>query len=1227
MKLLPFTEKEQKQGKDLFKKGAVRSIIFSGGTYLAEVVQGEDALSPFLQMDHEGQIVDSFCSCSEKAHCVHLAAAYFAIFKEARKPLHARFGSSFWNELCKAASRHHGYRADTLIGEKRREARLVDNTLVFFIEPLNGEGKEKLEEILENRPFETEETSLKFSNLSEEELSLWRSGNPSDSLRYELSFWSDLAKWIFSLAEEGREYKVEFSPKDKLPSRIKVTFDAVRLEFHVSESDLIRLIPGLKAIKSPFFVREAADLALETVEYDRKERVFIIQPAIRQAEPFPVEEGIDIGTWTFIPNKGFVSKNKDAGLKVGRVETSQVEKFIQEHTGLLKKHLKERIHNGLHTLQNRLYFDNDLTLHAELYLFEPGDCAKEESAFFGRWLYLQDEGFFYIRPPVFAKAETTVRKEDLSDFIKKHRNWLNGIEGFHIHLTSIESRLSYELLADRTLEFCSHIDMLGENTEGVDLGDRVYLPGKGFFPKRKEGETPELFAGLRVEEAEIPHFLSRHRKELGYVSSFFHPTSPIEKMSINISLQKEGVVVEPVFAFAPEYLTREVLFFGQYTYVNGEGFAKISCAPPYLEKYIEKKILSDKEALALMSHMKELEPWVENLDPRLRTPSHIDLQLSEMTELEEGRSKFWKMALSYKTDIGFVTVHTLWQAMLEGKKSLFSEAGLIDLTSERFNWVRSLSKRKWVGKEKRIELGALEWIRIQSSEVVKVTEEAGESSEKTRKAFFDFQSGEGFRPLSTQGLKSTLRGYQETGLRWLWFLYCYGLSGILCDEMGLGKTHQAMALLAAASHDASQKRQKYLVVCPTSVIYHWQDLLRRYLPSLRVYVFYGQGRDPNKLSEPYDLILTSYGMVRTEKKHLGEIPFTIAVYDELQQAKNPGSQIHRALRSLRVGMTLGLTGTPIENGVLDIKALFDLVLPHYLPSDAYFKEHFVVPVEKEKDLRKKQLLAKMIRPFVLRRKKSEVLLELPEKTEEIAYCDLSDDQRDLYLQLFVSSREQIKQEIRNDPHSSIGMHIFALFSKLKQICDHPCLINGDVEHFHKYGSGKWDLFVELLEEAGESGQKVVVFTQYLKMMDIIKLHLKRNHIGYAEIRGGTRDRGAQLRKLQNDPDCKVFVASLQAAGVGIDLTAASVVIHYDRWWNPAKENQATDRVHRIGQSRGVQVFKLVTKKTIEERIHALIEEKMGFLDEVVGFDDQFVVKNFTKSELFHLFSRVEEDLQ
>jgi SNF2 family DNA or RNA helicase len=404
-------------------------------------------------------------------------------------------------------------------------------------------------------------------------------------------------------------------------------------------------------------------------------------------------------------------------------------------------------------------------------------------------------------------------------------------------------------------------------------------------------------------------------------------------------------------------------------------------------------------------------------------------------------------------------------------------------------------------------------------------------------------------------------------------------------------------------------------------------VIEKYVPDFRVCIFYGIQRTLSNFEADFDILLTSYGTLRSEKNPLSEIFFEIAVFDETQIAKNAHSQTHKALKLIQARTRVGLTGTPIENRLLELKSLFDVIIPGYMPGEAIFKEMFINPIEKQQDQEKKFLLTRFIHPFILRRKKTEVLLELPEKTEEIAYAVLSDEQKELYRKTYLSLRNPLLKDLSDEQKAVPYMHVFALLSKLKQICDHPALVLDDIDNYKAHASGKWDLFVELLGEARDSGQKLVVFSQYLGMLDIIQKHLEEENIGYATIRGGTRDRRTPIEQFRDDPKCEVFVGSLQAAGVGIDLIAASVVIHYDRWWNPAKENQATDRVHRIGQNRGVQVFKMVTKGTIEEHIQRLIEKKSGLMEEIIGYDDQDQIKGLNKEELMQLIRLMEIDLK
>ncbi len=470
-------------------------------------------------------------------------------------------------------------------------------------------------------------------------------------------------------------------------------------------------------------------------------------------------------------------------------------------------------------------------------------------------------------------------------------------------------------------------------------------------------------------------------------------------------------------------------------------------------------------------------------------------------------------------------------------------------------------------------------------------------------------------------MKGKLRLYQKNGFGWLWFLYENELSGLLCDDMGLGKTHQIMALMTAILHrkKSESANMKFLVVCPTTVLSHWKDKVMEFCPHLDPYVYHGTDRSFSEGFEEHQLIITSYGIALRDAEMLARYRYELMVLDEIQSVKNKSTKTYAAIRSLDSVCCVGLTGTPIENSVIDLKALFDIILPGYLMTDSLFENHFRAPIEDAYDKGSREKLAKMIQPFTLRRKKEQVLKELPAKIEDVRRCGLSEDQIRFYKDI-VNNQGQNLVIMLKDPAKKVPyMHVFAVLNYLKQICDHPALLEGSRD-YTKYASGKWDLFVELLDESLGSGQKVVVFSQYVKMLELMECFLKDRGIDFATIKGTTRNRAEAIRKFNKDPNCMVFSASLRASGLGIDLTAASVVIHYDRWWNSAREDQATDRVHRIGQQRGVQVFKLVTENTLEEKIDLIIGRKRKLMESVVKQDDQALLKRFSREELIELIS-------
>lgn len=464
-----------------------------------------------------------------------------------------------------------------------------------------------------------------------------------------------------------------------------------------------------------------------------------------------------------------------------------------------------------------------------------------------------------------------------------------------------------------------------------------------------------------------------------------------------------------------------------------------------------------------------------------------------------------------------------------------------------------------------------------------------------------------------------LRDYQMRGIEWLWFLYENGFGGLLCDDMGLGKTHQVMALLTALC-SGKEAAGPYLVVCPTTVISHWQKKIKDHAPLLNAGAYYGGQRDLDNLLAECNTVLTSYGILLRDIGQIKKISFTLAVFDEIQYIKNSSIQTYRAATAVNAQMKMGLTGTPIENTITELKALMDLTVPGYLGNDEHFTDRYVNAIEQEENAARRRELNRLVSPFTLRRLKQSVLAELPDKIEDLRTCRLSDDQVKLYRDAVEQRGRDLREIIKAGEKPLPYMHIFALLNFLKQICNHPALVEQDIIDYERYRSGKWDLFCELLAESLDSGQKVVVYSQYLAMIDIIQAYLKRMEVGFVSLTGQSRNRGRIVARFNEDPECRVYVGSLKAGGTGIDLVAASVVIHYDRWWNAAKEDQATDRVHRIGQQRGVQVFKLVTEGTLEEKIAAIIEKKRNLLNSVVKEDDPGLLKSFTREDLIDLLS-------
>ncbi len=1176
-------------GKKLFEKGKVKEVLFSRGTYQVAVKEKGVFFWPFLQFDEKKELSNAFCNCStaeKEGVCEHIAAAYLRIYNHTEEPLHIRFQHSLWRAL--------------FYNLFLRKASIKKIQPFFTIQGRTEKGKKKLRSILSFHPPETEETSIKFSNLSLEQIAMIKIGKGEANLQFEFSMWSDLAKWFFFLQDAGKGYKVAFiHNKEHVPERIVVTFTEVKGTFLLSKEELSSIILALQTVDSPLPVHVEEE-GIKAITFDPVSKEFYIQAE----EKKEVATGISIGEWIYVYKKGFYKKGVDPLLSV-KMSSETIGDILTRYKQTFKKKLRGALfHTTPVKAKYHLFFDEKSNLHTQCFLFEKGDLLQEGASLFLPWVFLPKKGFFCLEGMFTKEIDEVISKDKVGDFITNNRDLMDQIPGFHPHFTQLPIYLAYTLL-EEGLKFFS-------NLEWKDFGAWLYVPGQGFYPTREGKKEGKLFrVDLVIPKNKIATFIEENKEELLSVKGFFSSKCPLQKAGLAIRVVEKRITLFPQPEYASGYDEKIVDFYGNYSYVEKEGFFELCKALMLPFGYKGKKeILRDQESFFLNYEMERLKPMIVFLDPSLQKPAHLTLKIRKLIR----EKNFWIADIYYQSEIGIADAADIWKDILNKERYAFSKAGLIFLKQNRFNWLRSLEKSRLHRKYKALKLTTIEWIRLMIFEDIQ--EPLGDSSEEvhTRKLLRELHSLEPSCLLDIHKLHSTLRPYQELGLNWLWFLYCQGLSGLLCDEMGLGKTHQAMALLAAISAEDKDKEYKYLVVCPTSVIYHWQELLKKFLPHISVYTHYGHSRTLAEFAN-YDLFLTSYGILRTGKENINEIDFELAIFDEIQIAKNYRSQTHRSLQNVSARMKLGLTGTPIENRLRELKALFDIVLPSYLPSENIFRELFINPIEKKRDVEKKKLLQKLIKPFILRRKKVDVLFDLPEKMEEVAYCDLSEEQQALYSEALSTRRPELIRDLQERGNPIPYIHVFSLFLRLKQICNHPSLVLGNSKEYYNHASGKWELFTELLAEAMDSNQKVVVFSQFLDMLSIIEHYLRKKGVGFAAIKGSTKNRQEELWKFKSDPKCKVFIASLLAAGVGIDLSSASIVIHYDRWWNPAKENQATDRVHRIGQNRGVQVFKLVAKNTIEEHIHALIEKKKGLIEDTIGKEKEDGIRFLSREEL------------
>lgn len=461
------------------------------------------------------------------------------------------------------------------------------------------------------------------------------------------------------------------------------------------------------------------------------------------------------------------------------------------------------------------------------------------------------------------------------------------------------------------------------------------------------------------------------------------------------------------------------------------------------------------------------------------------------------------------------------------------------------------------------------------------------------------------------GLRNFLRDYQKEGVDFLHFLSSIGLNGILADDMGLGKTLQTLALLTVFKEQQGQKPS--LVVCPTSVVHNWLEESSRFTPDLQVaYADSSVSLQALECSK-FDVIILSYGLLfRNELK----VPFRFVVLDEAQRIKNPRTRVARAAKSLNSEYRLALTGTPIENSVTEIWSIFDFLMPGFLGNFRQFERRFAKPIMKRNSRARLRQLTSQVRPFIMRRLKEEVASELPAKTEQDVYCELTAPQKALYRKVVAAVRSQIGREIADHGLDRCRISVLAALTRLRQLCCHPGLWS---EEFAEAGSSKLKTLMHLVQSILAGGHRVVVFSQFVGLLKIVRNEMTGKGIPYLYLDGSTRNRSELIERFQRKEGQHLFLMSLKAGGTGITLTAADYVILYEPWWNPAVENQAIDRIHRIGQKKPVTAYRLIAAGTIEEKMMQLKDRKKVLADQLLQAEKEGL-RQMTERDLQFLLS-------
>ncbi|NQZ84106.1 MAG: DEAD/DEAH box helicase family protein [Nanoarchaeales archaeon] len=641
--------------------------------------------------------------------------------------------------------------------------------------------------------------------------------------------------------------------------------------------------------------------------------------------------------------------------------------------------------------------------------------------------------------------------------------------------------------------------------------------------------------------------------------------------------------------------------------------------------------ISEKSPFSAMVPIASMDTFVNKILPKAIEMFEVVYKNGQKLTLDEGRVEFeidtnlrrninlFEFKVRFKIGEEFFDLEFLKNLMLQNKKYVQLRDGStinIENIREINKWIEFLNKFEF--KKSGSSYKAETQTALELDEFLKdMSNKNLTSNDEYRNIIQELKEKSPVEPIKLPKVKTvTLRDYQKEGVYWIHFLKKYGFGGILADEMGLGKTIQALTILEMEKGNGVN-----IVICPKSLIYNWEAEIKKYYPNFKVLIVDKDSSKRRQLiesSKDYDIIITSYSLIQKDYIHYTDldVKFNYMILDEAHYVKNMKTLSSKAVRVLNAKRKLLLTGTPLENNLDELYGTFELIMPGYLGSKLDFRRDFVSKIERNNTIALEILQAK-IRPFILRRTKSEVLKELPDKQEQIVYNEMTNKQVTIYNEVLKRLKSDVNDLVDKQGFNKSRIQILSALLKLRQICNHPSLADDSFKGKEDI-SGKHEQFQELLQEVVEGGEKVLVFSQFTKMLDIFEDDLKEKGITFVRLDGSTKNRQDVVNSFNEDDNIKVFLISLKAGGVGLNLTAASSVFLYDPWWNPMAERQAVDRAHRMGQTKKVNIYKFITKNSIEEKILKL-QERKGNLFENLVVENNAQIKRLEWEDLMELF--------